>query len=106
MEAILLYVLDASAAAAQQALIGQTSLSLTKGEAELVFIGDQGALVATPRQSVFAIRFRRWLDAERFLERFQTLLEAEDHTAALLDIQLLHPRPATVGDLPSPPMFP
>jgi len=106
VEAILLCVLDASATAAQQALIGRAALSLTKGEAELVFVGDQATAAAMPRQSVFAMRFRRWADAERFLEGFRALLEAEGSTAALLGIQFLSPRPATIGSLPPPPMLP
>lgn len=106
MEAILLCVLDASARGAQQALIGRTSQSLAKGEAELVFVGDQAVAAATPRQSVFAIRFRRWADAEKFLEGLQALLGAEDRTAALPDIQLLRPRSPTIGSLPLPPAFP
>ncbi len=103
MEAILLCVLDVSATVAQHALIGQTSLSLTKGEAELVFAGDQ---TAVPQQSVFAIRFRQWADAERFLAGVQALLGADDRTAARLSLQLLRPRAAPLGDLPLPPMFP
>jgi hypothetical protein len=106
MEAILLCVLDASATAAQHALIDRISLSLTKREAELVFIGDQTAAAAVPPQSVFAIRFHRWADAESFLEGFQMLLGAEDCEAARLGIQLLHPRPSTIGNPPLPPMFP
>jgi hypothetical protein len=103
MEAILLCVLDASATVAQQALIGQTLLSLAKGEAELVFAADQAAV---PQQSVFVIRFRRWADAERFLAGVQALLSADDRTAARLGIQLLRPRSPPLGYLPLPPMFP
>jgi len=106
MEAILLCVLDASATVAQQAFIGQTSLSLTKGEAEFVFVGDQAAAAAAPRQSVFAIRFHRWADAEGFRAGVQALLGADDRTAARLSILLLRPRSGPLGDLLLPPMFP
>lgn len=106
MAAILLCVLDASATVARHALIGQASLALTKGDAELVFVGDQTAAAAVPRQSVFAIRFHRWADAEGFQAAVQALLGTDGRTAARLNILLLHPRSGPLGDLPLPPMFP
>lgn len=106
MEAILLCALDASATVAQQALMGQTLRSLTKGDAEIVFVGDQAAGAAAPPQSVFAIRFRRWADAERALEEFKARLGAEDRAAAIFGLQLLRPRPPTIANPILPPTLP
>lgn len=106
MEAILLCFLDASAAAARRALIDLVSRSITKGEAELIFIGDETASAASPRRSVIAIRLCRGADAERVVEEIQSLSGADNHATARIDTQLLGVSQATIGNTPLGAMFP
>jgi hypothetical protein len=106
MEAILLCFLDTSAAAARRALVDLVSRSMTRGEAELIFMGDEAASTASPQRSVIAIRFRRWADAEGFVEEIQALLGADNPTASRMDTKLLSFSQATIGNTPLGTMFP
>ncbi len=106
MEAILLCFLDTSAVAARRALIDLVSRSMSKGEAELIFIADETASAAAPRRSVIAIRLRRRADAERFTEEATLLSRADNQAAARCTVQLLNVSEATIGNTPLGLMFP
>ena len=61
----MLCCLDSSATATRRALLDLVSRSTARGQAELLFVGDEAVAAAGPRRSVIAVRLHRRADAER-----------------------------------------
>ncbi len=110
----MLCCLDSSATATRRALLDLVSRSMARGQAELLFVGDETFAAAGPRRSVIAVRLHRRADAERLADETRKLASipastptgGADHASARLDTRLLSVEPATIGTLPLGPMFP